>query len=53
MIILEPLGGLANRMRVIASGLAVVRESNHKLEVIWNLNKELNCNFDLLFKKKN
>jgi hypothetical protein len=51
MIILEPQGGLANRMRVVASGLAVVRKSNHKLAVIWNLNKELNCDFDLLFNK--
>lgn len=49
MITLEPLGGLANRMRVIASGLWLMKESNQELEVIWNLNEDLNCNFDVLF----
>jgi hypothetical protein len=49
MITLEPQGGLANRMRVIASGLWLMKESNQELEVIWNLNEDLNCNFDLLF----
>ena len=41
MITLEPLGGLANRMRVIASGLWLMKESNQELEVIWNLNEEV------------
>ena len=49
MITLEPFGGLANRMRVIASGLWLMKESNQELEVIWNLNEDLNCNFDTLF----
>ena len=49
MITLEPLGGLANKMRVIASGLWLMKVSNQELEVIWNLNEDLNCNFDVLF----
>lgn len=49
MILLEPSGGVANRMRVIASGLWLKKNSNHELAVIWNLNKELNCEFNLLF----
>lgn len=49
MITLEPQGGLANRMRTIASGLWLMKESNQELEVIWNLNEDLNCNFDILF----
>jgi hypothetical protein len=49
MVTMEPLGGLANRMRVIASGLWLMKESSQELEVIWNLNEDLNCNFDILF----
>lgn len=49
MIILEPLGGLANRMRVIASGLWLKEKLKTDLAVIWNENYELNCPFNLLF----
>lgn len=49
MIFLEPRGGLANRMRVIASGLWLKNNSNHELSVVWNLKEELNCDFNLLF----
>lgn len=49
MIILEPLGGLANRMRVVASALSASKESINKLVIIWNLNTELNCDFNTLF----
>lgn len=49
MITLEPQGGLANRMRAIASGLWLMKESSQELEVIWNLNEDLNCNFEILF----
>ena len=49
MIILEPLGGLANRMRVIASGVGLMRKLNTQLTVIWNENYELNCPYNLLF----
>ncbi|MCO5947678.1 hypothetical protein [Mucilaginibacter flavidus] len=49
MIIAEPLGGLANRMRVIASAILLQQKLNTKLIVIWNENYELNCPFNLLF----
>ena len=49
MMTLEAMGGLANRMRVIASGLNLVKNSNRDLNVIWNLNEDLNCEFDVLF----
>lgn len=49
MIIIEPMGGLANRMRVIASGIALKEALNRPLIIIWNENNELNCPFGLLF----
>ncbi|MDR6944695.1 hypothetical protein [Mucilaginibacter pocheonensis] len=49
MIIIEPIGGLANRMRVIASGIWLKGILNTDLTIIWNENYELNCPFDLLF----
>lgn len=51
MITVEPLGGLANRMRVIASCIWLTHQTNQKLEVIWNSNEELNCRFDSLFEE--
>jgi hypothetical protein len=50
MIILEPFGGLANRMRVIASGIALKQRTGKDLTIIWNENYELNCPYHLLFK---
>ena len=49
MIILEPLGGLANRMRVIASGIWLKNKLNTELEVIWHENYELTCPYSSLF----
>lgn len=49
MIIIEPLGGLANRMRVIASGLWLKCKLNTELIIVWNVNYELNCPYHLLF----
>ena len=49
MIILEPLGGLANRMRVIASGIWLKEKLQTELTVVWNENYELNCSYNLLF----
>jgi len=49
MIFLEPLGGLANRMRVIATGIALARQLKQPVSVIWKENYELNCPFDQLF----
>lgn len=49
MIIVEPLGGLANRMRVISSGLWLSNETQQDLKLIWNLNNALNCEFGEIF----
>jgi len=49
IIILEPLGGLANRMRVIASGLWLAGILNKEVKLIWSLNTDLNCRFEELF----
>jgi hypothetical protein len=49
MLLLEPHSGLANRMRVIASGLMLAERMQQKLYVIWNANEELNSPFYNLF----
>lgn len=49
MIIIEPFGGLANRMRVIASGLWLQNKLNSELTCVWSQNMDLNAGFDLLF----
>ncbi len=48
-LILEPQGGLANRMRVIASGLWLGRITGNLVTVVWTLNKGLNSPFEKLF----
>lgn len=50
MIIIQPSGGLCNRMRVINSGWRLSRERQEKLLVLWNCNPELNCPFEALFR---
>ena len=49
MIIIQPSGGLCNRMRVINSGWRLARERKERLLVLWNCNPELNCPFEDLF----
>jgi hypothetical protein len=49
VIIIEPLGGLANRMRVIASAIWLKEQLKTGLTVIWNENFELNCPYSALF----
>ncbi len=48
-IIVEPHGGLANRMRVIASSIWLGSLTNRKLKLIWNVNSGLNCPIEELF----
>ncbi len=50
MIILQPSGGLCNRMRVINSGWRLARERKEKLLVLWTCLPELNCPFESLFR---
>lgn len=50
MIIVQPVGGLCNRMRAIASALELARKKQTKLLVMWQCNADLNAPFESLFK---
>lgn len=50
MIYLIPHSGLANRMRVIASGLSLAKKINQPISVIWNKDDGCNIDFYELFK---
>jgi hypothetical protein len=49
MIIIEPFGGLANRMRVISSALELNKFSDKKVKLVWIEKEDLNCQFTDLF----
>ena len=51
MIYIIPHSGLANRIRVIVSGLSFSHKVNHRLTIIWNKDKSLFCRFSDLFEK--
>lgn len=51
LIIVEPFGGLANRMRVIASGIWLKNQIKGNLDVIWKETEEINCPFELIFEE--
>jgi hypothetical protein len=51
MITLVPVGGLANRMRAIDSAIALAREINSELRIVWFKDQGLNCRFDELFQR--
>ena len=48
-LIINPIGGLANRMRSIASGISLAEKMNIDHKIVWPLTDELKCGFDLLF----
>jgi hypothetical protein len=48
-LIINPVGGLANRMRALTSGLALAKELGVESHIIWLRNWELNARFDDLF----
>lgn len=48
-IVLNPIGGLANRMRSIVAGLTLARESGRDYEVVWAVNEELAAKMDDIF----
>ena len=52
MIFLRPQGGLANRIRVISSAIWLSKITSHKLNVIWEINSDLNCDYNTLFCQK-
>ena len=49
MLIIQPIGGLCNRMRAINSALILAEKRGEKLHVLWNVNPELGCPFEELF----
>jgi len=49
VIYIEPVGGLGNRMRVLASALETARLTNASLRCVWFSNKELNARYGELF----
>lgn len=49
MLIIQPIGGLCNRIRAINSAWMLAKERGDKLTVIWNVNHELGCPFEELF----
>ena len=46
MLTLIPIGGLANRLRSIASGVALARDYGQTLHIYWFKDAGLNCRFD-------
>lgn len=49
MLIVQPIGGLCNRIRSVNSALSLAAERRDSLIVVWFLNRELNCPFEKLF----
>ena len=49
MVIIQPSGGLCNRMRVINSSLELARRKGCKLLVLWYCADELNAPYESLF----
>ncbi len=49
MIIVKPLAGLANRMRVIDSAISLSEQLHMPLEIAWNKERSLNCHYEELF----
>lgn len=48
-IIINPIGGLANRMRAIASGISLARAIGADYSIIWSINSELYAKFEDVF----
>ncbi|MCR4691786.1 MAG: hypothetical protein K5739_10610 [Lachnospiraceae bacterium] len=53
MLIIQPIGGLCNRMRAINSALVLAEMRGDHLHVLWNVNHELGCPFEHLFSQTN
>lgn len=49
MLIIQPVGGLCNRMRSINSARILAKKRGEKLTVIWFVNHELGCPFERIF----
>lgn len=51
MLIIEPIGGLANRIRVIVSAINLKKRLNFDVYCVWVGNSELNAPFNRLFEE--
>lgn len=49
MLTIEPKGGLCNRMRAIDSAVALARDIDHPLKLIWNRDKACGAKFHDIF----
>ncbi len=49
MLYINPIGGIANRMRALASGIALANDLNVDYKIIWQQNWELNARFEDIF----
>lgn len=49
-IIINPIGGLANRMRAIASGISLAHKLKSEYSIIWAKNWELKAEFNDIFR---
>lgn len=49
MLYINPIGGIANRMRALASGIALANDLNVDFKIIWLRNWELNARFEDIF----
>jgi hypothetical protein len=49
MLIVEPFGGLGNRMRVVASAMVLAADAGQELEIVWVRRTHLTAAFDELF----
>lgn len=48
-LVLIPVGGLCNRLRVIACAYALCRDTGQNLIVYWNINESLGCDSNCIF----
>lgn len=48
-LMVEPIAGLGNRLRVVGSALALARATGAKLRLVWTRTPDLHCRFDALF----
>lgn len=49
MLVINPIGGLGNRMRAIASGISLAIELGCDYKIVWLRNWELNARFEDVF----
>jgi len=49
LLVVRPFAGLGNRLRALDSAVALARQGNTSIELVWNRNKECNASFTKLF----